>query len=754
MKKLLVLFVLIISCKKDFKSEQQVNPEFNFKQNGFFQTDAKFALLKKKSNEVSKDFPVISQRLQKDIDYEPGVINVEANDETYIGRLGKTIRRIFTPQMSKAGARPIYKMQVNDVDRSLMEAKSMGYRAERNAARHTLADTTTLYGMKMIHADVSWNAGNTGDQNVVVAVSDQGIYRAHSKLCGQVWTNPGEIEGNNIDDDGDGYVDDVNGWNFIDRSGWVFMGNDFHATHVSGTIGAKMGGNGIIGVSPNVTLISLKFLDGQGGFGFDDDALESFDYLIMLKHKYNLRIVAVNCSWGGSPFSQFLLDAINRLAAENIVVCCAAGNSNVSDDDPATQMFPASYNQYGATNIISVGACDGNGNKASFSNFGTKSVDLFAPGVGITSTVALTAGGGDGYLTISGTSMATPHVTGAVASYCAGHPNATIAEIKNAILSNVTPTASLVPYCSTGGILNISSFIQNTTNPQLERGCTQPYVDTIPPVGPKITSIYSGPLDSTWTVNWTRGYDPGHETDPLAGVMSTWVFLFDSLDGPNDRYAIIFWPYETGSVTVGTSASPFSDPKKVYGTYLQHPDKFGNWSPVVEYGYARPQGDSSAPPPPPPSLPVINSFTANPSTITIGQSSTLSWTVTGADQITLDGNVVSGNSTVVFPALTTTYTLNAINTAGNVSAQTTVMVTPLPPPPPVDTTINFFTGSGKILSWQVTPAGPVEIQRSQKSGGSFSTIVTTLETSFFITMKPKKWYRVKFGSKISNEIQL
>ena len=152
----------------------------------------------------------------------------------------------------------------------------------------------------------------------------------------------------------------------------------------------------------------------------------------------------------------------------------------------------------------------------------------------------------------------------------------------------------------------------------------------------------------------------------------------------------------------------------------------------------------------PPSPPVIASFIASPSIIDAGQSSTLTWSTSNATSLTIDGSVVNGTSLVVSPAVTHTYVLTATNSSGSATAQTTVTVNQ---PPPPDTTISI-TASGKSIIITKSPAGTVEIQRSNRQGGSYSTIGTTSSTSFLITMKPSKWYRAKYGTKISNEIQL
>jgi subtilisin family serine protease len=298
------------------------------------------------------------------------------------------------------------------------------------------------YGSQAAEA---WTAGHTGSKSVYVGIIDEGIQYTHPDLSGQVWTNPYEIAGDGVDNDGNGYVDDVNGWDFANSDNTIYDGGsrgslDDHGTHVSGTIGAKANnGQGVAGMNWDVTLISGKFLGSRGGSLAD--AVKSVDYFTDLKTRHGLNIVATNNSWGGGGFSQTLLDAITRANTANILFVAAAGNSGTNNDTTAS--YPSNYDV----------AIDRNGALASFSQYGATTVDLGAPGVGVWSTTAF-----DTYSSYSGTSMATPHVTGAAALYASTHPGATAAQIKSAILSSVVPTASLSGKTVTGGRLNVSGL--------------------------------------------------------------------------------------------------------------------------------------------------------------------------------------------------------------------------------------------------------------------------------------------------------
>lgn len=309
------------------------------------------------------------------------------------------------------------------------------------------------YGSQAAEA---WAAGHTACNGVLVGVIDEGIYFNHADLSANIWTNPYDpVDG--VDNDGNGYVDDVRGWDFDGNSSNINSGgaNDDHGTHVSGTI-AGVGGNGI-GVAgvcwSGVKLISGRFLGRRGGT--TANAIKAVDYFTDLKTRHGLNIVATNNSWGGGGFSQALQDAIGRADAAGILFIAAAGNSGANNDTTAS--YPSNYPN---ANIIAVAALASNGTLATYSQYGATTVDICAPGSGVYSTVPVSSKGtlSSGYASYSGTSMATPHVTGAAALYASSHPGASAANIKSAILGSVTPTASCNGKVSTNGRLNASGF--------------------------------------------------------------------------------------------------------------------------------------------------------------------------------------------------------------------------------------------------------------------------------------------------------
>ena len=334
--------------------------------------------------------------------------------------------------------------------------------------QHTLASNDTYYTNGSLwgmygdatnpanangsQAGEAWALGNVGSSSVYVGIIDEGAMFAHEDIIGN-FGNPGEIAGNGLDDDGNGYTDDVNGWDFVNNDNSVFDGvDDDHGTHVAGTIGAK-GGNriGVAGVCWNVKMISAKFLGSTGGT--TANAIKAVDYITGLKLKLNM--VASNNSWGGGGFSQALRDAIGRAEQANVLFIAAAGNDGLNTETTAS--YPSGYDN---ANIIAVASITNTGAISSFSNYAVTRVDIGAPGTGIFSTLPARSKGKviSSYGSYSGTSMATPHVTGGAALYAATHPGSSAATIKNAILTSAVPTASLTGKCVTGGQLNVSGF--------------------------------------------------------------------------------------------------------------------------------------------------------------------------------------------------------------------------------------------------------------------------------------------------------
>lgn len=320
-----------------------------------------------------------------------------------------------------------------------------------NGSLWGMGNTSSIYGS---NAATAWAAGKTGSRAVYIGIIDEGVMNEHEDLIGNFAVNPFEVAGNGQDDDGNGLIDDVNGWDFAGNNNTIFDGaTDDHGTHVAGTIGAiANNGKGVVGVNWNVSLLSAKFLGSRGGT--TANAIKAIDYFTDLKNK-GLNIVATNNSWGGGGFSQSLQDAIERANTANVLFIAAAGNSTINID--ASASYPAAYPN---ANIIAVAALNSNGTIASYSNYGATKVDIGAPGSGIWSTIPKSVKGKiiSSYASYNGTSMATPHVSGACALYASIYPGSTAAAIKNAILGSATPTSSLSGKTLTGGRLNVSGF--------------------------------------------------------------------------------------------------------------------------------------------------------------------------------------------------------------------------------------------------------------------------------------------------------
>jgi len=301
-----------------------------------------------------------------------------------------------------------------------------------------------------IDAPEAWDH-TTGSGDIVVAVIDTGFDYKHPDLVDNIWTNPGETPGDGIDNDGNGYIDDVHGINAIAGSGDP-MDDNSHGTHTSGTIGAVgTNGIGVAGVCWNVKMMGLKFL-GSDGSGYTSDAISCVEYA------NDKGANVMSNSWGGGAYSQALRDAIEAAKNTGILFIAAAGNAGTDND--AIPFYPASYDN---NNIIAVTATDHNDQLAGFSCYGLNSVDVAAPGVNILSTIP-----GGGYDSYSGTSMATPHVSGLAALLKSYDPTWTWDKIKSRILAGAVPLASLDGLILTGGRINANdSLFVNVDAPHI-----------------------------------------------------------------------------------------------------------------------------------------------------------------------------------------------------------------------------------------------------------------------------------------------
>lgn len=320
-----------------------------------------------------------------------------------------------------------------------------------------------------IGATRAWDI-TTGSDSVVVAIADSGIDFSHPDLFSppfgsNIWVNVGEVPGNAVDDDGNGLVDDVNGWDFFSNNNAAgpdpLLGAFFsHGTHVAGTIGA-LGNNatGVTGVAWRVKLMSLKMFGRNPSgevSGTTSDAVRAINYAINQRSRgSNVRVI--NASWAGDEESRTLHDAIAAAGNAGIVFVCSSGNGG-DNMDIGSKLYPAAWTDL--PSLISVAALDRSDNLASFSNFGHSTVTVGAPGVSILSTVP-----NGGYAVLSGTSMSAPHVSGIAALLAASEPNLGPAAIRRRIVRTVQPVLSLASKAVSSGRANAFNALTNTRAP-------------------------------------------------------------------------------------------------------------------------------------------------------------------------------------------------------------------------------------------------------------------------------------------------
>jgi subtilisin family serine protease len=369
------------------------------------------------------------------------------------------------------------------------------------------------YGMQKIQAPAAWDT-TTGSSAVVVAVLDTGIFYPHEDLSQNMWRNPGETgmdangndkATNGVDDDADGYVDDVYGIdtynhdsNPIDDRG--------HGTHCAGIIGAA-GNNakGVAGVNWSVQLMALKFISQQGE-GTSAGAIECLDYVMMMKER-GVNVLITSNSYGDTENDPAFKDAFDAAGAAGLLNVCAAGNGATNTDN--IPFYPASYD---SPSIISVAASDASDNAAGFTNYGVTTVDLAAPGVGILSTVS----DGPMYDYLSGTSMSAPHVAGAAALLLAQHPSLDAASLKSAVLNSADALPQWSGKVRTGGRLNVARALRSLDSQANIGGVVRDEnggklenvtVRLLDRTGALLQSVQTGEKGSYQFSNLPQGYD-------------------------------------------------------------------------------------------------------------------------------------------------------------------------------------------------------------------------------------------------------
>lgn len=297
-------------------------------------------------------------------------------------------------------------------------------------------DVAKQWAHSVVETANAWSVSR-GSREVVVAVLDSGVDYTHADLAANIWRNTGETL-NGIDDDGNGFVDDIRGWNFAENNNSPKDPVSTHGSHVAGTIGAVTGNEiGIAGHAAAVRIMPVKFLDSSGS-GTKSNAIRGIDYAI----KMGAHII--NNSWGSSDRSEALSEAVDRAQAAGILFVAAAGNSSNNNDE--SNFYPSGYPQ---DNVIRVAASDKNDNLSSFSNYGSKTVDLAAPGSSIYSTL-----NENKYGSKSGTSMAAPLVSGVLATMIALRPDLTYRQLKGVLLETVDVRQGMRGRVATGGRIN------------------------------------------------------------------------------------------------------------------------------------------------------------------------------------------------------------------------------------------------------------------------------------------------------------
>jgi subtilisin family serine protease len=375
-----------------------------------------------------------------------------------------------------------------------------------------------------INVSEAWNY-TTGDKSVVVGVIDTGIRYTHQDLAENMWKNPNEIAGDGVDNDNNGYVDDVYGFNTLDASGDPFDDNG-HGTHCAGTIGAASN-NGFdhVGVAWSTQLMALKFLDSSGT-GSLSGAMECIEYAIANG------VDIINASYGGGGFSQAMSDLIAAAGEAGVLFVAAAGNE--SNDNDVSPSYPASYS---ATNVISVAAINRSDIIAGFSNFGVYSVDLAAPGAEIFSA---TADSDSSYGVYSGTSMAAPHVAGVAALIKSYYPGVSIGEMRNRIIDTVRKIPDLQSLTASGGTLDALNALAAQSDGELELSLSVDERDSILLAGePALFLVSVSDLSKVIGATVTgsiEGLDPiefldtGAEGDSIAsdGIYSSRIIVPES----------------------------------------------------------------------------------------------------------------------------------------------------------------------------------------------------------------------------------
>ncbi len=366
---------------------------------------------------------------------------------------------LFSPVVRVLLPQPLHLDSVPDA-LDLLGAREPGWSAQPDhlAVSHAVPsdyDPRELWGLARMQAPAAWNV-TSGSANLVVGIIDSGLDRTHPDLAANVWRNAGEIS-NGLDDDGNGLVDDLYGWDFADNDN-DSSDQQGHGTHVAGIIGAVgNNGDGVTGVNWNVKLLGIRA--GNQTLA-TSSVIQALDYLTSRRNAGE-PIVAVNHSYTSTSFNTLQRDAMQRASTAGMLMVTAAGNDRLNLDAGNNMRYPAGYN---VPNLVAVGASNLNDELTDFSNWGSTTVHLAAPGMGIVSTLP-----GSAYGPRDGTSMASPLVAGAAALLRASEPSLNATALRARLLTSVRPVPGLAGRTVTGGVLDLARLLAPATSlPQVE----------------------------------------------------------------------------------------------------------------------------------------------------------------------------------------------------------------------------------------------------------------------------------------------
>ncbi|MCB1182089.1 S8 family serine peptidase [bacterium] len=453
-----------------------------------------------------------------------------------------------------------------------------------------------------IDAVEAWDV-YTGSSSVLVAVIDSGVDYTHPDLAANIWSNPGEIPGNGIDDDGNGFIDDIHGWDFANGDADPMDDND-HGTHCSGTIGG-VGNNatGVAGVNWNVSIMGLKFLTAAGS-GSTANAISCIEYATLMG------VDVMSNSWGGGPYDAAMEAAIEAAYAADIFFVAAAGNSGSNND--ATPHYPSNYPNGNVISVMATDCTDSPVNEPGWwsTSFGATTVDIAAPGLHIWSTTP-----GNTYSDFSGTSMATPHVAGAIAMLRGRFPAISVDDGKNLLMTvGNDPLPSLTGMCVSGARLNLLKLVADP--------------DSIPPSA--VIDLAAGAVASNWVeVTWTAPGDDG-----TVGTPSSYDMRY-STSPIVDQASWDAATEVTGEPDPGVYGTPESmqifglDVSTTYYFNVRAKDEYGNYGDLSNSPSATTLG--------PPTIGVAPSTLA--ATLTTGGTTTQTLTVTNTGVGVLDFSI-------------------------------------------------------------------------------------------------------------------